>query len=37
MALSNPKLFGLNVTSFLSDVQDRTTSLYSLNLPPLDS
>ena len=36
MALTNPKLFGLNVTSFLADVSDKTTSLYSLNLPPLD-
>jgi hypothetical protein len=36
MAITNPKLFGLNVLSFLSDVQDRNTSLVSLNLPPLD-
>lgn len=36
MGITNPKLFGLNVTSFLSDVQDKNASLFSLNLPPLD-
>lgn len=36
MGVVNPKLFGLNVLSNLSDVQDKTSSLYSLNLPPFD-
>ena len=32
MALRNPKLFGLNVFSALSDVVDKEQSLNSLNL-----
>ena len=33
MSLTNPKLFGLNVLSFLTDVQDKTTALRNINLP----
>jgi len=36
MAITNPKLFGLNVLSFLSDVLDKNEALIALNLPPLD-
>ena len=33
MSLTNPKRFGLNVLSFLTDVQDKTTALRNINLP----
>jgi len=36
MAITNPKLFGLNVLSYLSDVLDKNEALNALNLPPLD-
>ncbi len=36
MGITNPKLFGLNALSFLADVQDKNTCLFSLNLPPFD-
>ena len=36
MTLKNPKLFGLNVLSFFSDVENKNQALIALNLPPLD-
>ena len=36
MALSNPKLYGLNVLSYLADVENKNQALAALNLPPLD-
>ena len=36
MTLRNPRLFGLNVLSYLADVEDKNRALTSLNLPPLD-
>ena len=36
MAISNPKLFGLNVLSFLADVENKNLALKSLNLNNLD-
>jgi len=36
MALSNPKLFGLNVLSYFADVENKNQALTALNLPPLD-
>ena len=36
MAISNPKLFGLNVLSFLADVENKNLALKSLNLNSLD-
>lgn len=36
MAIRNPKLFGLNVLSFLIDVENKNLALRALNLPPLD-
>jgi Leucine-rich repeat (LRR) protein len=36
MALKNPKLFGLNVVSSFSDVENKNQALTALNLPPLD-
>ena len=36
MALTNPKRFGLNVLSFLTDVQDKEIALSNLNLPLRD-
>ena len=36
MTLRNPKLFGLNVESFFSDVENKNQALIALNLPPLD-
>lgn len=36
MGITNPKLFGLDVNRYLADVTDKNTSLFSLNLPPLD-
>ena len=36
MAIRNPKLFGLNVLSFLADVENKNLALKSLNLNILD-
>jgi Leucine-rich repeat (LRR) protein len=36
MALKNPKIFGLNVLSFFSEVENKNQALTALNLPPLD-
>ena len=36
MTLKNPKIFGLNVLSFFSDVENKNQALTALNLPPLD-
>ena len=36
MAISNPKLFGLNVLSFLADVENKNLALKSLNLNTFD-
>ena len=36
MSLTNPKRFGLNVLSFLTDVQDKELALTNLNLPLRD-
>ena len=36
MAIRNPKLFGLNVLSFLADVENKNLALRSLNLNSLD-
>jgi len=36
MAIRNPKLFGLNVLSFLADVENKNLALKSLNLNSLD-
>ena len=36
MALTNPKLFGLNVLSNLADVKSKNTSIRNLGLDPLD-
>ena len=36
MAITNPKLFGLNVLSFLSDVENKNAALRSLDLNILD-
>ena len=36
MTLRNPKLFGLNVLSFFSDIENKNQALTALNLPPLD-
>ena len=36
MAISNPKLFGLNVLSFLADVENKNLALKSLDLNTLD-
>ena len=36
MALTNPKLFGLNVLSRLSDVREKNTALRNIGLNPLD-
>jgi len=36
MALSNPKLFGLNVLSSFADVENKKKALNAINLPPLD-
>jgi len=36
MALSNPKIFGLNVLSYFADVENKNQALTALNLPPLD-
>ena len=36
MALTNPKIFGLNIKSELSDVRNKNTALINLGLNPLD-
>lgn len=36
MSIRNPKLFGLNVLSYLSDIEDKNAALNALNLPPTD-
>jgi Leucine-rich repeat (LRR) protein len=36
MALKNPKLFGLTVSNFFADVENKNQALTALNLPPLD-
>jgi hypothetical protein len=36
MALKNPKLFGLNVLNYFSDIENKNQALTALNLPPLD-
>tara|TARA_B100000927_G_scaffold191158_1_gene154165 strand:- start:988 stop:3765 length:2778 start_codon:yes stop_codon:yes gene_type:complete len=36
MALTNPKLFGLNVRTLLADVRNKNTALQNLGLNPLD-
>ena len=34
MALTNPKLFGLNVLSRLSDVREKNTALQNIGINP---
>ena len=36
MALTNPKLFGLNVRTLLADVEEKNTAVRNLGLNPLD-
>ena len=36
MALTNPKLFGLNVRTLLADVKNKNTAIQNLGLNPLD-
>ncbi len=36
MALKNPKIFGLNIKSELSDVENKNTALINLGVNPLD-
>ena len=36
MALTNPKIFGLNIKTELADVRDKNTALLNLGLNPLD-
>ena len=36
MAITNPKLFGLNVLTYLADVENRNAALRSLDLNILD-
>ena len=36
MALTNPKLFGLNIRSLLTDVENKNTAVQNLGLNPLD-
>lgn len=36
MAIQNPKIFGLNVLSFLSDIQNKDTAIRALGLDPND-
>ena len=36
MALTNPKIFGLNIKSELSDVKNKNTALINLGINPLD-
>ena len=34
MSLKNPKIFGLNVLSYLTDVQNKSTALQNLGINP---
>jgi Leucine-rich repeat (LRR) protein len=36
MALTNPKIFGLNIKTELADIRDKNTALLNLGLNPLD-
>ena len=36
MALTNPKLFGLNINSLLTDVEKKNTAIQNLGINPLD-
>ena len=36
MSLKNPKLFGLNVLSYLTDVESKNTALQNLGINPFD-
>ena len=36
MSLTNPKIFGLNVKSELTDVKNKNTALRNLGINPLD-
>jgi len=36
MALTNPKLFGLNIRSLLADVESKNTAIQNLGINPLD-
>ena len=36
MALTNPKIFGLNVRTLLADVQNKNTAIQNLGINPLD-
>ena len=36
MSLKNPKIFGLNVLSYLTDVQNKSTALQNLGINPFD-
>ena len=36
MALTNPKLFGLNVRTLLADVESKNTAIQNLGINPLD-
>ena len=36
MALTNPKLFGLNVKTLLADVENKNTAIQNLGINPLD-
>ena len=36
MALTNPKIFGLNIKSEFSDVRNKNSALVNLGLNPLD-
>ena len=36
MALKNPKLFGLNINSLLTDVEKKNTAIQNLGINPLD-
>ena len=36
MALTNPKIFGLNIKTELADVRNKNTALQNLGINPLD-
>ena len=36
MALTNPKIFGLNVRTLLADVQNKNAAIQNLGINPLD-
>ena len=36
MALTNPRLFGLNINSLLTDVEKKNTAIQNLGINPLD-